>query len=174
VRLSRLAIVLTSLVLPAGCYTLVPVSGTPAPGSQVALEITDAGRVALGSAMGPGVDRVEGRLIENTGGEYLVGVTSVAMLRGGVQTWKGEHVVLRPDFVSRVSERRFSRGRTAVAVAAGIGLVAYVASRDLLGSADKQADESPLDTAFTRRSPGPRHIPILSFGIPHLPFLGRP
>jgi hypothetical protein len=71
----------TALVCSNACYSLERISGSsPAPGTRIALEVNDAGRVALGGSMGPEIDRVEGRLIERNNGEYLLGVTSVALL----------------------------------------------------------------------------------------------
>jgi hypothetical protein len=53
---------------------------------------------------------------------------------GGVTKWEGELVSIRPEYVRSLRERKFSATRTAVlAVAASAGLVAFVATRDLLG-----------------------------------------
>ena len=61
---------------------LEPIRGSsPVLGTRVALDVNDVGRVALGGSMGPEIDRVEGRLIERDNGEYLLGVTSVSLLR---------------------------------------------------------------------------------------------
>jgi hypothetical protein len=113
---------------------------------RVALDVNDAGRVALGGSMGPEIDRVEGRLIERTNGDYLLGVTSVSLLRGGVQTWKGEQVVVKPEFVSTVYERRFDVMRTGLAVAAFAGGVAVIMTQDLLGSGTEDDSKPPTDT----------------------------
>jgi|SwirhisoilCB1_FD_contig_51_5011787_length_5694_multi_3_in_0_out_0_3 hypothetical protein len=173
---SKLAVLALAMLMVemAACYELVPVRGaSPALGTRIALDVNDAGRVALGSSMGPSIDRVEGTLIEQTNGDYLLGVTSVGLLRGGVQTWKGEHVVLKPEFVSGVYERRLDPIRTGLAAAMVGGAVAYIVSRNLNASGEKTENEPPIDSIAQRRSPTIR-VPLLSIRLSKLPFLGRP
>lgn len=111
-----------------GCYTLQPTGGVaPEPGTQVAFDVTDVGRVALGGSMGPEISQIEGRLIDAENGDYVVAVSAVRLLRGGQQVWTGERVRINKQYVGRVYERRFSRGRTlalGVAVVAGGALLA--------------------------------------------------
>jgi hypothetical protein len=173
---SKLGVVVLA-VLPlalAACYELEPIRGAaPAPGTRIALDVNDAGRVALGASMGPAVDRVEGTLIDRSNGEYLLGVTSVGLLHGGVQAWKGEQVIVKPEFVSTVYQRRLDPIRTGLAAALIGGGVAYVASRNLVGSGEREEGEPPIDSIAQRRSPTFR-IPLLSIRFSQLPFLGRP
>ncbi len=159
----------------SGCYSLERVNGSsPVPGTRIALDVNDAGRVALGGSMGPEIDRVEGRLIERSNGEYLLGVTSVSLLRGGgVQTWKGEQVVVKPEFVSTVYERRLDKARTGLFAAAVVGGVIAIASQSLLTSGTEDI-ASPVDTVHTNRRPALRHIRLLSIPISRIPLLGRP
>ena len=83
-------------VLLAGCYTLEPVQGpTPAVGTEIAFDINDAGRLALGGSIGPEIAQIEGRLVEKGSADYLVAVTSVHMLRGGEQVWSKEPVRIK-------------------------------------------------------------------------------
>lgn len=162
-------------VTASGCYSLVRVpSGSPAPGVRVALEVNDAGRAALGGSIGPEVDRIEGTLIERDNGEYLLGVSSVSLLRGGVQTWKGEKVVVKPEFVSNVYERKFDALRTGVTAAVLAGAVTYIATQGLIGAGQDDEAKPPVDTGTTRRSP-PRHkVTLFSIPLSKIPFLGRP
>jgi len=159
----------------SGCYSLERVNGSsPVPGTRIALDVNDAGRVALGGSMGPEIDRVEGRLIERSNGEYLLGVTSVSLLRGGgVQTWKGEQVVVKPEFVSTVYERRLDKARTGLFAAAVVGGVIAIASQSLLTSG---TEDTPThnDSLNTNRRPALRHIRLLSIPISRIPLLGRP
>jgi hypothetical protein len=158
----------------SGCYSLERVSGSsPALGTRIALDVNDAGRVALGGSMGPEIDRVEGQLIERTNGEYLLGVTSVSLLRGGVQTWKGEQVVVKPEFVTTVYERKFDKVRTGLFAAAIVGGVVAIASQDLLTSGTEQPG-TPIDTIDRNRRPALKHVRLLSIPISRLPFFGRP
>lgn len=126
----------TFVVALAGCYTLQPASGvTPELGSEVALDLNDVGRVALGGSMGPSIAQVEGRVIENRDGEYLIGVRAVRMLQGGEQIWSGEQVRIKNEYVGYTYRRRFSPKRTIAATAIGVGgFTAFFLTRSLLGS----------------------------------------
>lgn len=131
------------------------------------------GRAALGASMGPEIDRVEGHLIEQTGGEYLLGVTSVSLIHGGTQTWKGERVVVKPEFVSNVYERRFDVARTGLAAAAVTAGVAFIVTQDLLGGGQEDGGgDTGGDTLNTRRIPG-HHITLLSVPLSKFVFFGR-
>src|SRR5688572_22504152 len=94
-RLSAVAIL---GVLSAGCYTLRPVYGTvPEIGTEVAFDVTDAGRTALGGSIGPEISQIEGRLVEKHDGEYLVAISAVRLIRGGQQVWRGERVRVKTE-----------------------------------------------------------------------------
>lgn len=173
-RLGAVVVMAAALVCTSACYTLEPVRGsTPPLGTRIALDVNDQGRVALGGSMGPEIDRVEGRLLEHDNGEYLLGVTSVSLLRGGVQMWNGEQVVVKPEFVSSVYERRFDKVRSGLLAAAIVGGVVAIASQNLLTSGTEDHPQQP-DTGLTNRRPGTRRIPILSIPFSRLPLLGRP
>ena len=122
-------------VLMAGCYTLYPASGvTPELGTQVAFDVNDVGRVALGPSMGPEIAQIEGRLLQKSSDEYLVSVKSVRLLRGGQQVWSGETVRLKPEYLGPMYERKFSRGRTVAATAITVGsFAALVAAGTVAG-----------------------------------------
>jgi hypothetical protein len=169
----RIAGIAAVLVLLTGCYTLAPVSGTPQPGTRLAFDVNDAGRVALGGSMGPEIGQIEGTLIQRDNGEYLLGVTSVSLLRGGVQTWKGEQVRIKPEFVGNMYTRKLDKTRTVLlsAVLVGGGALAIASATNLLGSADPNDPTIPKDTGATNRLPGRFRIPIWSL---RLPYLGRP
>jgi hypothetical protein len=139
----------------SGCYTLEPVRGTaPTPGSQVAMDVNDAGRVALGGSMGPTISQVEGRLIERDSSHYLIAVSGVQLLQGGEQVWSGERVRLNSDYVSSVYERRFSKSRTAVMTAASVGTLAVILAKSLFVSPAPQVDiKLPPDTSNAQRLP---------------------
>src|SRR5262247_3406197 len=93
-------------VLVAGCYTLVPATGpSPELGKQMAFDLNDVGRVALGGSMGPEISQVQGRLLARDS-DYVVGVTAIKLLKGGEQTWGGERVRIKPAYVSSMYERR--------------------------------------------------------------------
>jgi hypothetical protein len=130
----RVALVAGASHLLAGCYSYVPVASGPTPGRPAGFEISDAGRVALGDRLGPGVTRVEGQVTEATPDEYVVAVRSISQINGGRTAWSGEPVHLRREYVSRTEERKLSRGRTALAIGVAAGaFVAALLTRSLIG-----------------------------------------
>lgn len=136
----------------AGCYTLKPAGGiTPVVGNSVAFDVNDAGRVALGGSMGPEIAQIEGNLVAADSGSYLVGVTAVRLLRGGEQTWHGENVRLNREHVSTVYLRQFSTSRSILLGALGVGTVAILASRGILGGGETDPTKLPSDTAHSSR-----------------------
>jgi hypothetical protein len=135
-----------------GCYSFEPVHGpTPVVGTEIAFDINDAGRVALGGSMGPEIARIEGRLVEKGSADYLVKVTSVQLLRGGEQTWSGEAVRIKSEYVASVYEKRFSPARSVVLGAVGVGIAAAIAGRSILGSGEADPGKTPPDTSHTTR-----------------------
>jgi hypothetical protein len=128
---ASVAVVLTMMQL-AGCYRYVPVSQAATPvGADVWLGINDRGRVALTDAVGPGVRRMEGRVLENTDSSLVMAVSSVQHIDLGVPAkWMGERVEVGRDLVNELRERRFSATRTGIAlglVAAGAIAVSFIA-----------------------------------------------
>lgn len=138
-----------------GCYTLQPNrAGTPAIGERIAFDVNDAGRAALGGSMGPEIGQIEGRLLQRDSAQYLVAVSAVHLIRGGEQTWSGEPVRIKPDYVATTYTRHFSKGRTIALGAVGVGAVAFIVTRSLIGSGDA-LEKNPGDTASARISPRP-------------------
>lgn len=134
-RMIRLGFAVAFATLLTGCYTLQPAGEVaPEPGTRVGLEINDAGRLALGGLIGPGVTQIEGRLIGRENDEYLLAVSAITTLRGDTQIWTGERIRVRSEHVGSVYERRFSAGRSvALGVVAIGGFTAFILGRDLLG-----------------------------------------
>jgi hypothetical protein len=132
-------------VLLAGCYTLQPARGVvPNPGTEVAFDVNDAGRVALGQLMGPEISQIEGRLISKENGEFIVAVRGVRLLRGGDQIWSGERVRLKSEHVGSVYERRFSPGRSAMLAAVGVGgFAAFMVTRSLILGSGSGSEPGP-------------------------------
>jgi len=122
-------------------------------GEIIGLDINDAGRVALGGAMGPAIGQVEGRLVQRDSSEYVVAVNAIHLLSGGEQIWRGETVHIKSEHVSSLYKRQFSAGRTAAMAAIGVGAVAIIASRSLLGLGTKDAPAEPGDSSSTQRRP---------------------
>ena len=140
--------------LAVGCYSLQPVVGNPLPlGTQVGIDITDAGRVALGGSMGPEIAQIEGRLVGRDSAEYVLAVSMVHLLRGGEQIWTGERIRIKTEHVSGIKERKLSKGRTIAMAAVSIGVVAFFIRQSLNGSLFGDEGRPPIDTFQSTRIP---------------------
>jgi hypothetical protein len=140
-------------VLLLGCYTLQPSRGTtPQAGTQIAFDVNDAGRAALGPSMGAEIVQIEGRLVEHQGGEYLLAVTAVRTMRGGEQVWSGEQVRIKSEYVGQPYVRRFDTARS-VAVGGTVvgGFAAFLVGRALSGSGSGDRSGPRPDTAQAQR-----------------------
>jgi hypothetical protein len=139
--------------LMAGCYTFQPVIGAvPDVGKQVAFDINDAGRVALGRAMGPEIGQVEGLLMEKNNGGYLLAVSTVRLLRdGGEQVWTGEQIRLQTEHVGPAYERKFSTGRSIGLGAVFVGaFTGFMLSRSLIGLGNEGSNGEDPPSGETR------------------------
>jgi hypothetical protein len=115
-----------------GCYSVQPLATpAPAPGTRLAVSINDAGRAALGGAMGPEILRVDGSLVAKENDAYLLSVSGVSYLRGGFQSWQGERVTISSNMIASLAERRFSKARTAVLIAGATVAAVVLAPRAL-------------------------------------------
>jgi len=143
-----------ALVL-GGCYSMHPVGrSTPAAGANVAFDVTDAGRVELGPRMVPEMARIEGRFMGAQDSSYLVAVSTVRLLRGGVQVWSGEQVRINPQHVGTTYVKRFDRTRSVLVGAAIVGgFAAILVTRSLLGSGsdDGKEPEPPVEARTVSR-----------------------
>src|SRR5215204_4173949 len=106
------------------CFSYAPVQTTPAPGTQVALEVTDQGRVALSEKIGPGVVRLEGTLAGVENDALLVDASAVRQVRGYISDLGGVRVRLPQQYVARMDERQLSRKRTLIVGGVIVGVIA--------------------------------------------------
>lgn len=140
--------------LLSGCYTLQLARGDePKVGTSVAFDVNDVGRAALGGTMGPEIAQVEGRLLEKENGSYLLGVSTVRLLRGGEQPWTGEQVRLRTEYLGPAYRRRFALGRSVGLGVVGAGGLTtfFLISRSLLGAGTDDPGQPPCDTCAPSR-----------------------
>lgn len=118
----------------AGCYTYRPLHAVPEPGTYVVFDLSDRGRAALSDSIGPEVAKAEGILDARSDSLYVVRMQAVQGFRGTRSKWAGERIGFRPEYVRSVSERSFSKQKTALVVGAGaVAVIAFIASRDLFG-----------------------------------------
>jgi len=128
----------------------------PEPGSTIALDISDQGRVALGGLVGPELAQVEGRFVGMENSEYVLHVTGVRFLRGGEQGWSGETVRIKPEYVTSRYQRKFSTVKSVALGAIAVGAVALVATAGLRGLSQGDRGTIPdSSTGVTLRRPQP-------------------
>ena len=129
-------------LLCTACFAYTPVQTTPQPGAQVALEVTDEGRVALSEKIGPGVVRLEGTLAGVDGEALLVDASAVRQVRGYISDLGGVRVRLPQQYVARMDERRLSRSRTLIVIGGVVAIVAGFFAVKLSGKSTP-SDEEP-------------------------------
>ena len=118
-----------------------PAPMQPAPGTMLSFDINDQGRVGLGDSVGSSVAAVEGLLRAQTDSAFVINVGSVTYLSGQTARWAGEPIGVNRNYIMRVRERRFSRGRTMLATGTGIAaVVAFALTRDLFGIGTPQRE----------------------------------
>ena len=130
-RLLPLALLVVSA---SACYVYQPVAAAPVPGTTVSFNLTDAGRLAMGQAIGEGAQTLEGEVASVTDSSVVLNMRSVTYINGQVNQWTGERLEVGRRYTANVREKRFSRGRS-FALAAGTagGVIAFIVSRGLLG-----------------------------------------
>jgi hypothetical protein len=143
------------LVMTQACYEYVPVETTEARvGKFVELRISDPGRVGLEPRFGPGLDRVNGRLLAQPDSSLTLGVFSVTNLDGVLTRWSGEEVRLNRGFIRSVRSRRLSPTRTSVIAGAAAVVLYFTAVRPLTGGGKDPKDPTdPIDPPVSTRIP---------------------
>jgi hypothetical protein len=128
-------------LLSTACYAYTPVNTTPPAGAQVALEVTDEGRIALSDKIGPGVVRLEGTLAGEEGDELLVYASAVSQVRGYITDLGGVRVRLPKRYVTRMDERRLSRTRSLLVVGGVVAIVAAFFTAKISGRSTPGDDD---------------------------------
>ena len=128
-------------LLSTACYAYTPVNTTPPAGAQVALEVTDEGRIALSDKIGPGVVRLEGTLAGEEGDELLVDASAVRQVRGYITDLGGVRVRLPKRYVTRMDERRLSRTRSLLVVGGVVAIVAAFFTAKISGRSTPGDDD---------------------------------
>jgi hypothetical protein len=131
------------LPLLAACYVYQPGGVATLPtGRPVRLTLTDAGTASLASELGPSVEAVGGKLIDNTADAYVVALSDSRKRNGTEIDWRGEQVSISKSLVASIQQRQFSRGRTAL-VAGGVVAALLVARQTLWGPGGVFGSGSP-------------------------------
>jgi len=119
------------LCVLCGCYESVPVElNRVPPGTKMRAILTDAGADTLARYLGPGVQRVDGKLISSTDSNVALSVASVAMRSGQEQYWKGESISIPRYALATVQQRKINKPRSLLL---GGAIIAALASIRLSG-----------------------------------------
>jgi hypothetical protein len=117
----------------AACYRTVPLESEPPPENQeVVLDFTATGAERLGGLLGPAIASARGRSVSWGTDSIRISMIATTTTRGDEQFWHGETVSIPREAIARFHERRFDRGRTALAVAASVA--AAVAVQQIAGA----------------------------------------
>lgn len=124
------------VLLCTACYTYAPSGTTPVSGSEVAIVLTDKGRVALNERVGPEMDQLRGRLLSNTDTSVAISMRESITLRGVSAKWTDEAITVHRDHVGSLRIRELSKARSSiVAGAVGAAAVFLIINRGIgLGS----------------------------------------
>jgi hypothetical protein len=142
-RRVRRTVPYAAIAATSACYDYVPVTTSPPVGEIVALDITDRGRVDLTERFGPGIARIEGRLVSAAPDQYVLSITRVTQINGDHAAWTGETARLSRDVVGGVESRRLSPGRTALfGAAAAAGVVGFIVTRNWISSSSGSSDST--------------------------------
>jgi hypothetical protein len=131
----------SAAVLACGCYSNVPVQLSAAPPStKLVVGLTDAGSDSLARYLGPGVQTVSGKLLQNGDNGISLAVSQVTMRSGAEQFWKGETVALPKYSIGTVQERKLSKQRT---ILLGAAIVAAAFTIKLSGVGGNSGSSKP-------------------------------
>ena len=98
-----------------GCYGyMAPPRGESLVGREAQLALSDSGAVVLAAAIGPAAESITGRVVTDSGGAYIVALSTVRRRDGDETVWRGERVLVPHALVLDVGQRRFSASRTAL------------------------------------------------------------
>jgi hypothetical protein len=117
IRRSARTLALLGALLVSGCYEYLPARDPVALiGRRVQLSLTDSGTVALARQVGPSVEALEGTLLADSAGAYVIGVTLTRVRSGAEVDWRDERVSVPHSLVS--SPPRSACGETVARPAA--------------------------------------------------------
>jgi hypothetical protein len=113
----RSAALLLLTVHLAGCYSYVAMTEPLIPvGREVAVAIGEAGSSQIADLIGPGANRVYGRVVVSTDTSLTLAVSAVQHESLAVPvSWAGQQVTLHRGFIRNVQIRTLSRTRSAIA-----------------------------------------------------------
>lgn len=110
-----------ALVLLGGCYSYSRVASPPPAGTDVEVELTDAGSSDLARLVGPNVVSIRGRVNELGSDTLVLAVESVLKRSGTDEYWSKEPLGIARTSIASIATRKFSAARTGLLVLTAIG-----------------------------------------------------
>ena len=106
------------LIASLGCYAAVPLATpAPSPGSELVVQLTDAGSENLARFVGPRATEIRGRYLSSSPDTLRVAVLGVTMRNEEERFWQQEQLGIPRGAIATLREKRLSRPRTAGVVA---------------------------------------------------------
>jgi hypothetical protein len=132
-------------LLTNACYSYTSTDVRPGltPDTQVSLELTSRAMAENQIRLGADVERVVGTVARATTDSIELRVLRTLARDGAWTIWSGEPVAFSSNDFARVGERRFSRGRTAIAVGGLLVAVVLALTTDLIGFGDSNSGSDP-------------------------------
>lgn len=112
---------LVALVLLGGCYSYSRVASPPSAGTDVEVELTDAGAADLARLVGPNVVSIRGRVNELGSDTLLLAVESVLKRSGTDEFWSKEPLPIPRISIASIATRKFSAARSGLLALTAIG-----------------------------------------------------
>lgn len=124
-RLVGMAIACVAASSLSACYAFIPNTSAVLPETTpVTVRLTLAGTVALGSTLGQGVNEVEGTVVRSSADTVVVAVEHTYTTTRQKFSSNGTTASIPRPFIQDVKVRTFSRKRTILTIAGGVGLAA--------------------------------------------------
>lgn len=110
------------LLLLNACYHYVPLAQRDVvTATLVSAELSTQGASEMAGTVGPDIRKVRGRVLDADGETLTLAMASVTDRRGIDTGWRGEPVRFPRRFLTEITQRRFSLGRTLLFSGAAFG-----------------------------------------------------
>ncbi len=112
---------LLAVIVLSGCFSYSRMTSSPPGGTNVEVELTDAGASDLAPLVGPGVVSIRGRVTEFGPDTIRLAVESVLKRSGSDEYWSNEPLAISRASLASIATRKFSALRTGMLALTAIG-----------------------------------------------------
>lgn len=117
----------TGSFVAGGCYRYAPMDvESPALGSPVRVQLTDAGALTMAPLIGARIESVDGRITSAADTGLTLSVTGTIDRFGNEVPWRGEQVMIPRAALAGFQRRTLDRKRSYLFGGVAVGLVAAV------------------------------------------------